>query len=399
MPERVLHVLSQRPSLTGSGVTLDALVRHAAEAGWEQAVVVGVPGDDPSPQIGALPEEQLFPLVFGGSDLPVAVPGMSDIMPYPSSRFSALTTAELDMYRQAWRRHLRWVVETVCPDVVHTHHIWLMSSLLKDIAPDIPVVTQSHATGLRQMILCPGLADEVRRGVGRNDAFLVLHDEHADLLGRTLAVPSERIEVVGAGYREDLFHARGRELFTADSGAPQRLLYVGKYSAAKGLPWLLDAFSEHHREDPRLELHVAGSGAGKEANDLEQRMVVMAPAVVLHGQLDQPELATLMRRCTVCVLPSFYEGVPLVLVEAVACGCRLVTTRLPGVLSRLAPGLAPVLELVPLPRLRDADRPFDEDLPTFVHDLRTALARALSRPPLGDPARTMAAALAEFSWR
>ncbi|MFH1845626.1 MAG: hypothetical protein ABIF77_20775, partial [bacterium] len=47
----------------------------------------------------------------------------------------------------------------------------------------------------------------------------------------------------------------------------------------------------------------------------------------------------------------------------------------------------------------DADRPFDEDLPTFVHDLRTALARALSRPPLGDPARTMAAALAEFSWR
>ena len=32
---RVLHVLSQRPSLTGSGITIDALVRHAGKAGWK----------------------------------------------------------------------------------------------------------------------------------------------------------------------------------------------------------------------------------------------------------------------------------------------------------------------------------------------------------------------------
>mgnify|MGYP000532501899 CR=1 FL=1 len=44
---------------------------------------------------------------------------------------------------------------------------------------------------------------------------------------------------------------------------------------------------------------------------------------------DQPALAELMRRCAVLVLPSFYEGVPLVLAEARACGCRLVATDLP----------------------------------------------------------------------
>ena len=37
------------------------------------------------------------------------------------------------------------------------------------------------------------------------------------------------------------------------------------------------------------------------------------------------------------VLPSFYEGVPLVLAEAAACGCRLVATALPGVREALAP--------------------------------------------------------------
>jgi len=40
---RVLHLLSQQPGRTGSGVTLASLVRHAAESGWEQCVVVGLP--------------------------------------------------------------------------------------------------------------------------------------------------------------------------------------------------------------------------------------------------------------------------------------------------------------------------------------------------------------------
>ena len=61
---RVLHVLSQRPSLTGSGITLDALVRHAAAAGWEQRVVVGAPKDDARPAVGGLGAEHVFPLTF-----------------------------------------------------------------------------------------------------------------------------------------------------------------------------------------------------------------------------------------------------------------------------------------------------------------------------------------------
>ena len=43
MSGKVLHILSQRPGRTGSGVTLDALVRQAAAAGWSQQALVGVP--------------------------------------------------------------------------------------------------------------------------------------------------------------------------------------------------------------------------------------------------------------------------------------------------------------------------------------------------------------------
>jgi glycosyltransferase involved in cell wall biosynthesis len=390
---RVLHILSQRPSLTGSGITLDALVRQGVAAGWEQRVAVGVPAEDPRPEVGGLTAERIHPLAFGRGGLDFPVPGMSDVMPYRSTVFSTMDEGQRRAYRKAWTDHLGPLIESFAPDLIHSHHVWLMSALLKDLAPAVPVVTQCHATGLRQMQLCPKLARGVREGCARNERFLVLHEGHAAQLAEALGIEPESIRVVGAGYREDLFHARGREV----SPGP-RLLYIGKYSAAKGLPWLLDSVERMTGGVPGLELHVAGSGAGGEAEALRERMEAMAPLAVLHGQIAQPELAELMRRCAVCVLPSFYEGVPLVLVEALAAGCRLVATALPGVLDPLARHLGPALRLVRVPPLEGVDTPRPEGLPAFVDELTGALRETLAEPPLGDPAETMAGALEPFRW-
>jgi glycosyltransferase involved in cell wall biosynthesis len=390
---RVLHVLSQRPSLTGSGITLDAVVRHGAAAGWEQRVVVGVPSTAPPPEVGGLGSDRIHPLLFGTDRLPFPVPGMSDVMPYPSSVFSSMSPHEIELYRKGWHRHLGSVIGDFAPDVIHSHHVWLVSSLLKEVAPDTPVVTHCHATGLRQMELVPALADEVRTGCARNDAFVVLHRGHAGDLARTLGVPEDRIDVIGAGYREDLFHVGGR-----DPDCAPALLYIGKFSAAKGLPQLLDAFDRLVDGSPRLRLHIAGDGSGDEAEALRERMTAMSPRVVLHGHVGQAELAELMRRATVCVLPSFYEGLPLVLVEALACGCRLVATGLPGVVDEFAPKIGAAFEIVDLPAMDGVDTPVQAELPAFVDRLETGIEHALDAPAVGDPSETMPEALAAFTW-
>jgi glycosyltransferase involved in cell wall biosynthesis len=377
---RVLHVLSQRPSLTGSGITLDALVRHAAAAGWDQHVVAGIPAGEAAPRVGGLPADSIHPLCFGSASLPYPVPGMSDVMPYPSTRFAAMTADQLAAYRGSWRAHLTRVLHAARPHVIHAHHVWLLGAMLKDIAADTPVVTHCHATGLRQLRLCPHLADEVRTGCARNDAFVVLHRGHATDLVAALGTDEDHVHVVGAGFRDDLFHCRER-----DPGAGGRLVYVGKLSAAKGLPQLLDAFAALADRRPGLELHVAGAGSGPEAETLTRRMRSMAPAVVLHGQLDQPALAALLRRSAVCVLPSYYEGLPLVLVEALACGCRLVATRLPGVELELEPHLGTALCLVDPPPMASVDVPQGEALPAFVTRLESALDAALDLGPVGTP--------------
>jgi len=386
---RLLQVLSQRPDSTGSGTTLDALARAAARRGWESHVAAALPEGEVAGPVGGLPAERLHLLRFGGDPLDYPIPGMSDVMPYPSTRFSEMSEARWAGYRKAWTRHLSRVVREVRPSIIHSHHLWLVSSLIKEVAPHVPVVTHCHATGLRQMVLCPHLAQEVRSGCARNDRFAVLHGGHADALRREIGVADNRIHVVGAGFREEVFYAHPS--LKRDRAA---ILYAGKLSRAKGVAELLDAFEIVSRSSSEVVLHIAGSGSGPEADALRERSRAMVPRVVLHGQLAQSDLASLMRRCSVFVLPSYYEGLPLVLVEALACGCRLVVTDLAGGVAELATRLGPALRRVPAPGMDGVDRPRTSDLPEFTRRLARELQAALETGPVDRPERHVS----EFGW-
>lgn len=385
-PPRVLHVLAQRPGKTGSGVTLEALVHHAREAGWEQHVVCAVPQSeiregDESAVLGELPAllggtERVHSLAFGGPELPFDVPGMSDVMPYASTRYSDLSEAQLEAYRGAWRATLARALELARPDVIHVHHVWIVSALLAELAGEVPCVVHVHATGLRQLELCPHLAQEVRAGVARHARFCVLYGGHALALSEALGVEPERIHVVGAGFDDE--HFRSSE--PAPPRNPRRVLFAGKLANAKGVGPLREAFERLHAEDPELELHVAGAGPSAEGQRLREELERSA-GVTLLGQIPLAQLCVAMQQAAVFCLPSFYEGLPLVLVSAAAGGCRLVATALPGVVAELAPVLADRLELVAVPEMRTIDEPHARALPGFVDDLTSALRRALAADP------------------
>lgn len=374
---RVLHVLSQRPMLTGSGVTLDALVREAAAAGWDQHVVCGVPAEDGQPVVGELEASRVRPLTFasapGAEDgvLPFPVPGMSDVMPYPSTTWSSMDASQLGLYREAWRAHLSDVIASVQPDVIHAHHGWVLTGITKEVAPSVPVVAHTHGTALRQLELCPGLRDEVIESCRGVDSWATLHAGQKDEYARVYGLVPSAVHVVGAGYREALFHSRG-------AAARTGVAYAGKLSHAKGLCELLDAVEVRDG----VHLHVAGDGAGSEADALRERMASMPERVTWHGRLDQNDLAGLLRRCVAFVLPSYFEGLPLVLVEAAACGCRVISTALPGVVDGLSEGLGESLDLVALPPMAGVDTPKAGSKAAYTERLGSAIDRALKAEPL-----------------
>lgn len=109
-------------------------------------------------------------------------------------------------------------------------------------------------------------------------------------------------------------------------GEPPVILAVGRLSAQKDYPGLLEAFAQL-RANRNARLIILGEGSLRA--ELEQRVASMglSDAVALLGFQSNP--FGWMASCSVYVMSSRYEGFPNSLVQAMACGARVVSTDCP----------------------------------------------------------------------
>ena len=64
---------------------------------------------------------------FGAADIAYPIVGMSDVMPYASSRFRDLSQTQLQEYEAAFAASLKEAVTRFQPDIIHSHHLWIVS--------------------------------------------------------------------------------------------------------------------------------------------------------------------------------------------------------------------------------------------------------------------------------
>ncbi|MGR3465781.1 glycosyltransferase [Limimaricola sp.] len=119
----------------------------------------------------------------------------------------------------------------------------------------------------------------------------------------------------------------------ADAPPPpdDRLLFVGRLSAVKGVPVLLRALAKARETRPYLTLDLVGDGQDRAALERLVRDLGLGDGVRFHGYRGQSEVAALLRDTGLLVLPSFAEGVPVVLMEAMAAARPVIATRVGGV--------------------------------------------------------------------
>jgi len=411
---RILHLLSQRPGRSGSGVFLAALVREAACRGYPQHVVAAGPPGTTAAELPPLENGQLTPLLFPSPEAPFPVPGNSDVMPYPSTVFSQMTGAQIEQYLAAWRRVMEEVRDRFQPDLVHAHHLWLMTALAREVFADRPVVATSHHAELRQLVKAPHLAPLVLPGVRALDRVGVLTSQSAKDTIRAFGVPAAAITVTGAGYRGDWFAPASqpravllddlRERFgvTLPDAAETRLVtFVARLSTAKGVPFLLAAAARLAGVQPSFRLLLVGaSGSGEDGRRLDREVAAASPGVLHLGAQPQEAVARILQVSDAFVLPSLFEGLPLTMLEALGCGCPSVVSALPTIVSWVPEPWRERgwVDLVPALATTRGDEPVAADVPRFVADLAAALARRLARRALPAERRRLAAALRPHSW-
>ncbi|MBI9087866.1 MAG: glycosyltransferase family 4 protein [Desulfobacterium sp.] len=380
---KILHIISQMPDLTGSGKYLQALMGYCTENGHENGLVAAIQ-DDFLLESPSIKPDRIRYVRFKGPGLNFPIPGMSDVMPYPSSVFSTLTPEQLAKYEIAFKETIKGAVNEFQPDIIHSHHLWLVSSFAAEIAPQIPLVVSCHGTCLRQRALCPHLKEKPTLLSTRVGRIMALSQAQKQEILTTYPAAREKVDVVGAGFDDTLFTPGKKPM-----PPPVELLYAGKLSRSKGVPWLLRSLKSIRSLPWRL--HLAGGGSGEEKALCVRLAKDLGEKVVLHGPLSHPDLADLMKRAHLFVLPSFFEGLPLVLMEALASGCSVVTTALPGTKEVLGHHDCNRISLLGLPELAAVDTPHEADMPLLEKTLATTLAKkieAIVSKGVPDPGET-----------
>ncbi len=366
---KILHALAQRPGRTGSGVFLQQLFKAGYDKGYEQAVLAGVPINEQDADIDNLDIKNYYPVLFETKELPFSVVGMSDIMPYQSTIYSQVTQQMYEAYEKEFKKVITKAVEEFQPDVVICNHIWLLSTYIKDLYPNLKTLVLCHGTDLRQLERAEQFIPIVKQKVPKNDYIFALNSVQADEIRKQYDVKYEQVIVSGSGYNPKMFYpikkAKNKKI---------RIAYIGKICYAKGVQNLINAI-DYTINYKNIELNLIGKGNAIESDNIIKSIDSKKTEIHYLGALPQDELEQLLKTSDIFILPSFFEGLPLVVIEALASGAKVICTDLPGLDNFLGEKLKQLdaIRYVDMPRLKDVDVPFEEDIESFEQELITKI--------------------------
>lgn len=369
---RILSITAQKPSSTGSGIYLTELVKEFAKAGCTQAVMAGVTGED---QV-ELPEgTEWYPVLFESERLPFPIVGMSDEMPYPSTRYCDLTETMTQQFEEAFLEVAEKAVRQFQPDLILCHHLYLLTALIRERFPSHAIYGFCHNTDLRQMQKTDLKRSYIQEQIRKLDHIFVPQSAQKQGAQEIYEIPGEQITILGMGYNKDIF----RVMETKPKDGITRLVFAGKIAEKKGVKSLIKSLSYLPCKREELEVLLAGSAGNETEFRQIQELAAKCPYPVRFlGRLAQTELARVYNQSEVFVLPSFFDGLPLTVIEALACGNRVVVTELPGIREWLESNTSGAdVRYVPMPEMQNTDEAIEESLPLFEKNLADALLASI----------------------
>ena len=261
------------------------------------------------------------------------------------------------------------------PDIVHVHGGLAVTPEIVRIASwlrGIPYVVHLHLmvrpSSRAGTLLLPVYQRPFYTGFLRQAARVIcLTEAMRETVVATFRLRPERVVVVPNGVDMAVFGTG-----TPPPRAEQDLLFVGRLTAQKNAGLLIEAMARLPRD---VTLRLVGDGELRA--QLERRAAALGLAnVTFGGRLGPDQLIPLYQRATAVLMPSTHEGLPLVLLEAMAAGAPVIGS--------------------PLPELREAggDALVTVDPPTadgFADAVRRLLADPERRDRLSAAARARAA--------
>ena len=226
-------------------------------------------------------------------------------------------------------------------DAIHAHWIipqgFVVALLSTTVGKIPPWLVTSHGGDL-YALQGRFLASLKRWVLGSADAISVVSNAMAEDCIR-LGIAREKIAVQSMGVDLD-------SKFTPDDSDASRdgVIFVGRLVDKKGVEHLIEAMSLVTERYPDLRLTIVGDGPLRESLTDQARDIGVLANISFVGSVPNEEVPRYLRAAKIAVMPSVVaesgdqEGLGLVAVEAMGCGCAVVASDLPAVRDTVKDG-------------------------------------------------------------
>ncbi|MGL5440463.1 MAG: glycosyltransferase family 4 protein [Filifactoraceae bacterium] len=324
---KILSVTAQKPRDTGSGIYLSELVKGFSLLDIEQAVIFG--GSKSETNECAFLNVKEYKVSFDSEELPFPVFGMSDNMPYKSSKYKDMDELSLSKFKAEFEKMLLKTDAEFTPDLIICHHLYLLTAMTVNILSHRKIVAICHGTCIRQLKEHSLEYDFIRTNIRHLNKIYALQKSQIESISSLFNIDQSKLVSIGMGYNKDIFFCSNEDK------RENRLVYTGKLSPSKGVEYLIRAMEKVNMP---MELYIVGEGNNKDfinrikeiSKSIEENT---AHKIIFSGKISQTELSKLFRSSETFILPSFYEGLPLVIIEAIACGMKIIYSKIEGSFS------------------------------------------------------------------
>lgn len=219
------------------------------------------------------------------------------------------------------------------PDVILAYFVYPIGFAALQAGRELGVPTVIGAIGsdLRQTgrWVRPWVAQAVQKA-----AFVTTVSEELRQRAIAMGAPAEKCRTIRHGCDTGIFHPGDRQAARAGLQVPanaELIVFVGSLLPLKGVRELLEATAMLAARRPNLQVACIGEGPNGEEFRARAAKPDLAGCIRFTGGAEPGGVARWMAAANVVCLPSYSEGVPDVIIEAVSCGRPVVATNVGGI--------------------------------------------------------------------
>jgi teichuronic acid biosynthesis glycosyltransferase TuaC len=167
-------------------------------------------------------------------------------------------------------------------------------------------------------------------------SFVVTKSEHLRQQAIRMGINGRKVRTVRNGCDPSVFHLADRRAARAQLAVhedAELVLFVGRLDAKKGIVELLEAFISLAGSRPNLLLAYIGDGPGGEQLRSKAKGFELQDRIILIGACPSQKVAQWLAAANLLALPSYNEGHPNVVIEALSCGRPVIATKVGGILE------------------------------------------------------------------